>query len=122
VKVVLLGKLGRDEHSRATRFLSSEMGKSLLMASLSMGVSLATMGRSNDGREHLNALSQELRVGALAIAGDELVDLVMAPVRDVLASFVNGEDAGASTTLLLGENARLEVAGDRPSVERLENA
>lgn len=77
-----------DEAFRAklAAFLDTELGAAILSALISVGLSL--LPGQPDVSERL---ARELRVGALATVGDLLVDLLMAPLRQVLVTYLQGE-------------------------------
>jgi hypothetical protein len=78
------GKLGE----KIQELLRRDLGKSLSMAALSVGLQMTTGRCPQPWQPALEATSRELRIGALALVGDELADLVTAPLREVLVSLL----------------------------------
>ena len=110
VREPLVGVLQRhlapgDEAMRAklAAFLETELGTALLAAALS--AALSSMPRAPARAE---LLARELRVQSMADAGDVLADVLMGPLRQVLAAYL--QDAPAAPALPSGEGVeRLET-------------
>lgn len=83
---VFLARLLGVDVERATQFLATELGATLVAALLSVGVpALSFLSRATR-----DALSAELRQLAMATAADTLVDVVAAPLRRVIATSPRG--------------------------------
>lgn len=110
-----------DESLRAriAAFLGTELGASLLAAMLSAGLSSATFlpGANHEVTERLG---RELRVRALAGTGDVLADVVMGPLREVMAGALSGTLSGVPQVAHLPEGGAGVVVS--PVVERVEAA
>ncbi len=81
--------LAPDDASLRTRiagFLETELGTSLLSALLSVGLQALPMGQS----EMTSKLARELRVKAMAGAGDAVADVLMGPLRQVAVLYLQG--------------------------------
>jgi len=117
VREPLVGVLQRhlapgDEAMRAklAAFLETELGTALLAAALS--TALSSMPRAPARAE---LLARELRVQSMADAGDVLADVLMGPLRQVVAAYL--QDAPVAPALPSGEGVeRLETAEAREVV------
>lgn len=91
--VALLSRhLGPDDDSirgRVAEFLETELGAALLAGVLAAGLT-AMPGQG----AHAPRLAQELRVRAMAGAGDVLADVVMGPLREVAVSYLQDQPVG----------------------------
>ena len=78
-----------DEALRAklSAFLRSDLGEVFMGGFLSLGLEMAPSIGNGVNRE----IARELRVEAMANGGDQLLDVVMGPLRSVISSFVQGE-------------------------------
>ena len=78
-----------DEALRAklSAFLKSDLGEVFMGGFLSLGLEMAPSIGNGVNRE----IARELRVEAMANGGDQLLDVVMGPLRSVISSFVQGE-------------------------------
>lgn len=77
--------LGPDDESlrkKIADFLTTEAGTALLSGVLSLGLSTLP------NHPHANRLSRELRVKALADIGDVVADVLMGPLRQVMAFYL----------------------------------
>lgn len=94
--VALLSRhLAPDDPSLRARiagFLETELGASLLAALLSVGLQALPMGQS----EMTSKLARELRVKAMAGAGDAVADVLMGPLRQVAVLYLQGVPTGAA--------------------------
>jgi hypothetical protein len=83
-----------DESFRArlATFLDTEVGASILASLLSVGLSALPL----PNQDVTQRLSRELRVRAMAGAGDVLADVLMGPLRQVAVMYLQGVP-GAST-------------------------
>lgn len=88
--VALLSRhLGPDDESlraRIAAFLDTELGTALLSGVLSAGLSAMPLP-ANDISQRL---SRELRVRAMATAGDAIADVLMGPLRQVAVMYLQG--------------------------------
>lgn len=94
--VALLSRhLGPDEALRAkiAAFLDTELGTALLSSVLSAGLSALPLP-PNDVSQRL---ARELRIGGMARAGDALADVLMGPLRQVAAMYLQGLPAEGAT-------------------------
>jgi hypothetical protein len=121
----LVGLLGRhlgpnDEALRAkiAAFLTTELGGALLSGALSAALSALPEAAGPVPAR----LARELRVRALADAGDVMADVVMGPLRQVLALSLHGLEplaAAEAPAGALGEGARAgAVDGTTSPAER----
>jgi len=79
-----LGPADESLRARIATFLETELGTAMLAALLSAGISaLPTVGGDVQ-----SLLARELRVRAMADAGDILADLLMGPLRQVMALYI----------------------------------
>lgn len=79
--------LGPDDEGmrvRVARFLGTEIGLGIVQACLSMA--LQTL--PPDSRGLTSRLSRELRVASMTRAGDALAEVVMGPLRAVIATYL----------------------------------
>ena len=115
---VLSRHLGPDDEAMRKKiadFLSTEAGTALLAGVLSIGLS-AMPGTTGEAPQRL---ARELRVKAMADMGDLVADVVMGPMRQVLACYLQDmENAPASPAQLTeGATASLpETAADHATV------
>lgn len=89
---LLARHLGPDDESmraRVASFLETELGTAMLAGLLSAGVGMVPGTGSVAER-----LSQELRVRAMADAGDVVADVLMGPLRQVMAMYLHDGDGG----------------------------
>jgi hypothetical protein len=95
--VALLSRhLGPDDASlraRIAAFLDTELGTALLSGVLSAGLSALPMPNS----DVTHKLARELRVRAMASAGDTIADVLMGPLRQVAVLYLQGQGAEATT-------------------------
>ena len=84
--------------AKVGEFLKSEIGSALVASLLSLGIGSipANMVPGLTPERQANA-AKELRIGAMATAGDTLLDLVMEPLRNVLVGLAAGPAAEALT-------------------------
>lgn len=68
-------------------FFSTESGKAIFGILVSMLVE--TLGLDN---ETIKAINKEIRIESMAVIGDEVADVVMGPLREVLANFASGKN------------------------------
>lgn len=110
--VALLGRhLGPDDpalRNKIATFLQTELGTALLSGLLSVG--LSAMPPSAGETPH--RLARELRVKAMADAADVMADLVMGPLRTVVAFYL--QDMGGASGGALPELPRALGALDAP--------
>jgi len=90
-----LGPGDETFRARLAAFLETELGATLLTALLSVGLS-AVPALPGLPAPLVQRLAQELRVKSMAGAADLIVDVVMGPVRETLATFA----AGGQITLM----------------------
>lgn len=100
--VALLARKGIEAH-RVRAFLTSTMGRSLL--AVMVGLAIEQYGED----ENLWRLGLELRVLALDDAMDSLVDIVAAPLREVLTEAIKGEEAPQLEVRLLPPSSGLTL-------------
>ena len=72
---------------RASEFLRSDLGEVFMGGFLSLGLEMAPSVSGGVNKE----IARELRIEAMANGGDQLLDVVMGPLRAVVSSFVQGE-------------------------------
>jgi len=72
--------------ARIAGFLETELGASLLAALLSVGLQALPTGQS----DLTSKLARELRVKAMAGAGDAVADVLMGPLRQVAVLYLQG--------------------------------
>ncbi|MBL8603639.1 MAG: hypothetical protein JNK72_17065 [Myxococcales bacterium] len=94
--VALLSRhLAPDDASlraRIAMFLETELGTSLLSALLSVGLQALPVSQG----EVTTRLARELRVRAMAGAGDVVADVLMGPLRQVAAMYLQGAPGAVS--------------------------
>ncbi len=83
--------LGED--SEATRkkianFLETDMGTTLIMSVLSVGMTVTPVPPAM--KPQVERLARELRVGSMERGMDQTADILMGPLRAVLADFIHG--------------------------------
>lgn len=86
-----LGPGDESLRGRIAAFLETKLGTALVSALLSAGLSALPNGASRMiglSPAQLARLTQELRVGAMAGAGDVAADLFMGPLRQALVSMI----------------------------------
>lgn len=86
---VLSRQLSPDDESfraRLATFLDTEMGSAILSSLLSVGLSALPLPNA----DMTQRLSRELRVRAMAGAGDVLADVLMGPLREVASLYLQG--------------------------------
>lgn len=91
---MLSRQLSPDDESfraRLASFLDTEMGSAILSSLLSVGLSALPLPNA----DMTQRLSRELRVRAMAGAGDVLADVLMGPLRQVAAMYLQGVPAGS---------------------------
>lgn len=89
--------LGPDDESMRKKiadFLATEAGTALLAGLLSIGLSALP----TTGNEAPQRLARELRVKAMADMGDVVADVVMGPLRQVLAFYIQDMANAPSTS------------------------
>jgi hypothetical protein len=97
--------LGPDDPSlrgRVAAFLDTELGASLLSGVLSLGLAAMPMPAGDVSHR----LARELRVRAMAGAGDVVADVLMGPLRQVAVTYLQGAGRGAGV-----DDAPREPAG-----------
>jgi hypothetical protein len=93
--------------ARLAAFLETEIGTALLASVLSLGLSALPRG-AGDVPERL---ARELRVRALADVGDLVAEVLMGPLRQVVATYLQGTEmlTAAAAPAMLAEG------GERPA-------
>lgn len=69
------------------KFFGTESGKAIFGILVSLIVE--TFGFEND---MIKAINKEIRIESMAVIGDEVADVVMGPLREVLANFASGKN------------------------------
>lgn len=84
-----------DESFRARLavFLDTEVGSAILASLLSVGLSAIPLPNADVTQR----LSRELRVRAMAGAGDVLADVLMGPLRQVAVMYLQGVPTGSAS-------------------------
>jgi hypothetical protein len=113
VKTMMMASLDADAHPRLHRFFQTQTGKGLVMAFLSTAVFLGHSKLPSSWQAHLGELARELRVGALALATDDLVDLLTTPLLETFKILATPEPLDNASTS--GDLPRLLTEGDRPT-------
>lgn len=94
--VALLSRhLGPDDPSmrgRVASFLDTELGAALLSSVLSVALSTLPLPQNDVSQK----LARELRIKAMAGAGDVIADVLMGPLRQVAVMYLQGQPQGAS--------------------------
>lgn len=102
--VALLSRhFGSD--SAAKTFLDSELGKLVLTSLLSLALPMLP----KQVGELPGRLSQELRIAAMAEAGDMVADVIMGPLREVISTHLQG---------VLEDNQSAKALEAKPAPER----
>lgn len=94
---------------RIAAFLGTEIGRAFLSAVLGLGLDALPVGMV--ATDKVAALAKTLRVRAMATAGDFAVDLLLAPVREVLCTQLAGLPEPTGVRVETVETAE-EPAGD----------
>lgn len=95
---VLSRHLGPDDESMRKKiadFLATEVGTALLTSVLSVGLSAMPA----TGNEAPQRLARELRVKAMTDMGDVVADVLMGPLRQVMALYLQGVPANLPESL-----------------------
>jgi hypothetical protein len=120
-----LGGLGRDaamsyaeagERPALASFLRGELGKGLVMATMSACLELVKDKMPHDWTEDLEPLVKELRVSAMTKAGDALASLVTDPLISVLSTWLGGAEDAAVAVKELSEGATVHGAATAKDV------
>lgn len=111
-----------DESVRAkvAAFLETELGVSILAAFLSMGLTAIPNTTNTDVPQKL---ARELRVRAMAGAGDVVADVMMGPLRQVMVMYLQGVPTDAPATepaALPASNNPLRIPTESPSEATVE--
>jgi hypothetical protein len=112
---LLCRHLGPDDPSlraRVAAFLETDLGASLLAAVLSAGLGALPTGAAGEVPQRL---ARELRVRAMAGTADVVADVLMGPLREVMATFLRDGAPLLATPL----SATLEEPQARLSVSHL---
>ncbi len=102
--------LGPDDDAmrgRIAAFLETELGTAMLSALLSAGLA-AVPGNPGGVPERL---SRELRVRAMADAGDVVADVLMGPLRQVMALYL--QDVGGGGDIVISPPSHLPEGAPR---------
>ena len=103
-----------DESVRAkvAAFLETELGVSMLAAFLSMGLQAVPNTTNTDVPQKL---ARELRVRAMAGAGDVVADVLMGPLRQVMVMYLQGvpTEPESEPAALPASNNALRIPTDR---------
>lgn len=95
--VALLSRhLGPDDPSmrgRVASFLDTELGAALLLLVLSVALSTLPLPQNDVSQK----LARELRIKAMAGAGDVIADVLMGPLRQVVVMYLQGQPQGNTT-------------------------
>lgn len=83
-----LGPGDESLRARIAAFLETELGTALLASLLSAGLSALPQGLGPG--DVTDRLARELRVRAMAGAGDVMADVLMGPLREVMAMYLRG--------------------------------
>jgi hypothetical protein len=83
-----LGPGDESLRARVAAFLETELGTALLASLLSAGLSALPQGLGPG--DVTDRLARELRVRAMAGAGDVMADVLMGPLREVMAMYLRG--------------------------------
>ncbi len=71
---------------------------------------------SGQPQEIKDRLAQELRIGAMAELGDLFADILMGPMREVIAFYIKGEMPAAVAELPMGTVSQLHDASKDKSI------
>jgi hypothetical protein len=85
---------GRGSQETIARFLGTELGKGSLMAVLSVFLYGVKDRLGESAAVYLEQMSREMRVGAMSRVSDEMADIVMGPLRTIMAEHIKGVASG----------------------------
>lgn len=109
---LLCRHLGTDDpamRARVAAFLQTELGTAILASLLSLALAALPAPAGSQAERVNGRIARELRVKAMADAGDVIAELLMGPLRDVMSLYLSGVPE-MSAPAALPEATRASVA------------
>lgn len=75
---------------KIAEFMKTPMGNAMLRAFIGVALTAVPLPLPEKHKSVAASIARELRVSAMSVASDELVDVVMGPLRDVMSFYLQG--------------------------------